>query len=200
MPEPRRAGLVGTALRCYPRQWRTRHGEEAAEVAVLLMRDGTPARSIAWSYLKGAARERLTPRPGRRLAAAAAALLAAASSLGVALVLLSATVPASAASARISRRDDAAVRLARLLNCGRLLGAPVREALPSLEARHVAITWDIPAVRAGGDAVPGRSHAVPSGSYYVAGGRVLSPGSIAVRLSAARPAGHHGADGHAGPC
>ena len=174
MPEPRRAGLVGTALRCYPRQWRTRHGEEAAEVAVLLMRDGTPARSIAWSYLKGAARERLTPRPGRRLAAAA--------------------------SARISRRDDAAVRLARLLNCGRLLGAPVREALPSLEARHVAITWDIPAVRAGGDAVPGRSHAVPSGSYYVAGGRVLSPGSIAVRLSAARPAGHHGADGHAGPC
>ncbi|MGH3121352.1 MAG: hypothetical protein ACRDND_10065, partial [Streptosporangiaceae bacterium] len=171
MPEPRRAGLVDAALRCYTRRWRTRHGDEAAEVALMLMRDGVPARSIAWSYLKGAARERLTPRPGRRFAAAAAALLASASSLGVTLALLTASVPASAASsahARITRRDDSAARLVMLLNCGGLLGATVGEALPALEARHVKITWDLTGGRTGGDAVP-------SSSYYVAGGRALSP-------------------------
>jgi hypothetical protein len=196
MPQPRRAGLVDTALRCYTRRWRTRHGDEAAEVALLLMRDGVPAHSIAWSYLKGAARDRLTPRPGGHFAATAAALLAVAGSLGVALALLSASVPASAASsvhARTARRDDAAARLVMLLNCGGLHGVTVKKALPSLQARHVKITWDIAAGRTGGDAVPG-------GSYYVAGGRALSPGSIAVRVTAARPAGHPGADGHAGRC
>lgn len=196
MPGPQPAGLVGAVLRCYSRPWRRRHGDEAAEVAVLLMRDGVPARSIAWSYLKGAARQRLTPGPGRRFAAAAAALLAAASSLGVALAVLSASVPASAASsaqARITRRDDAAVRLATRLRCGDLLGATVKEALPALEALHVKITWVTGAGRTGGDAVP-------SGSSYVAGGRALGPGSISIRVSAARPAGQHGADGHARRC
>jgi hypothetical protein len=38
--------LVQTSLRCYPQRWRSRHGEEAAELASLLMRDGKPARSI----------------------------------------------------------------------------------------------------------------------------------------------------------
>ena len=196
MPESQRAGLVDTALRCYTRRWRTRHGAEAAEVALLLMRDGVPAHSIAWSYLKGAARDRLTPRPGRRFAAAAAALLAAAGSLGVLLALLSASVPASAASsvhARVTRRDAAAARLVMLLNCGGLRGATVKEAIPSLEALPVKITWDMTAGRAGGDAVP-------SSSYYVAGARALSPGSIAVLVTAGRPAGHHRADGHAGHC
>ena len=194
MPAARRPDLVGAVLRCYSRQWRRRHGDEAAEVALLLMRDGVPARSIAWSYLKGAARERLTLGPGRRFAAAAA--LAAAGSLGGALALLSASVPASAASsarARITRQDDPAARLVSLLQCGGLHGATVKDALPLLEARHVKITWEVPPGRAGGDALP-------SSSSYVAGGRVLSPDSVSIRVTAARPAGHAGVDGRAGRC
>src|SRR5215468_9989243 len=95
-PGPER--LVRNALRCYPERWRSRHGEEAAELARLLMRDGTPARSIAWSYLKGAASTRLVLQPRGRLGAAVGALLAAACSLGVSLALLSSSAPASAAN------------------------------------------------------------------------------------------------------
>jgi hypothetical protein len=98
MDDPRAARLVETALRCYPARWRRRHGEEAAELAVLLIRDGTPAGSIAWSYLAGAAREWLTPRPGRRLSTVACALLAAACLLGISAGLLASTAPARAAS------------------------------------------------------------------------------------------------------
>jgi hypothetical protein len=196
MPGSRRAGLVGAVLRCYSRQWRRRHGDEAAEVALLLLRDGVPARSIAASYLMGAARERLTPRPGHRLAAAAVATLAAAGSLVTALALLTVSVPASAASsvhARTIRRDDPAARLVTLLRCGSLLGATVGEALPALEARHVTITWDMAGRRTGGDAVPRTS-------YYLAGGRVLSPSAVSIRVTATRPAGHEDAAGHAGHC
>ena len=99
MPGPPPGRVVGLALRCYPRRWRRRHGTEAAELAALLIADGVPARSVACSYLCAAARERLTPQPGHRLAAAAAAVLIAAGSLGVPLGLLSASAPASAASA-----------------------------------------------------------------------------------------------------
>ena len=99
MPGLSPARVVGLALRCYPRRWRRRHGTEAAELAALLIADGVPARSVACSYLCAAARERLTPQPGHRLAAAAAALLIVAGSLGVPLGLLSASAPASAASA-----------------------------------------------------------------------------------------------------
>ena len=98
MDDPRTARLVETVLRCYPARWRRRHGEEAAELAALLIRDGTPAGSIAWSYLAGAAREWLTPRPGRRLSAVACALLVAACSLGVSAGLLASAAPARAAS------------------------------------------------------------------------------------------------------
>jgi hypothetical protein len=98
MAAPRTARLVGTVLRCYPARWRRRHGEEAAELATLLIRDGTPAVSVAWSYLAGAAREWLTPRPGRYLTAVACALLVAACSLGVSAGLLASAAPARAAS------------------------------------------------------------------------------------------------------
>jgi hypothetical protein len=98
MDDTRATRLVGTVLRCYPARWRRRHGEEAAELAALLIRDGTPAGSVAWSYLAGAARERLTPRPGRRLSTVACALLVAAGSLGVSAGLLASTAPATAAS------------------------------------------------------------------------------------------------------
>jgi hypothetical protein len=86
--------LVAAVLRCYPARWRSRHGDEAAELAELLIRDGTPARAVALSYLGGAARERLAGRPGRRVAAA---LIVAAGSLGAPLTLLSAGPAAGAA-------------------------------------------------------------------------------------------------------
>jgi hypothetical protein len=103
MDDPRTPRLVETVLRCYPARWRRRHGEEAAELAALLIRDGTPAVSVAWSYLAGAARERLTPRPGRHLTAVACALLVAACSLGVSAGLLASAAPARAASTSQAR-------------------------------------------------------------------------------------------------
>jgi DNA-binding IclR family transcriptional regulator len=95
--------LVESALRCYPQRWRSRHGDEAAEIASLLIRDGTPAHSVAWSYLMGAVRTRLVIGPRRRLGAAVGALLLAAGSLGVPLALLSSPAPANAASVAHSR-------------------------------------------------------------------------------------------------
>ena len=98
MDDSQAARLVEATLRCYPGRWRRRHGEEAAELAVLLIRDGTPAGSVAWSYLAGAAREWLTPRPGRRATAVACALLVVACSLSVSAELLASAGPARAAS------------------------------------------------------------------------------------------------------
>jgi hypothetical protein len=102
MPGSRSMRLVESALRCYPQRWRSRHGDEAAEIASLLIRDGTPAHSIAWSYLMGAARTRLVIEPRRRLGAAVGALLLAVGSLGVPLAL-SSSAPANAASVAHSR-------------------------------------------------------------------------------------------------
>ncbi len=103
MDGPRAARLVETVLRCYPARWRRRHGDEAAALAALLIRDGTPAGAIAWNYLAGAAREWLTPRPGRRLRTVACALLAATCSLGISAGLLASTAPARAASTAQAR-------------------------------------------------------------------------------------------------
>jgi hypothetical protein len=99
MPASRSMRLVTSALRCYPQRWRSRHGDEATEIATLLIQDGTPAWSIAWSYLVGAARTRLVTGPRRRLGATVGALLLTAGSLGVPLALLSSSAPANAASA-----------------------------------------------------------------------------------------------------
>jgi hypothetical protein len=91
--------LVRSALRCYPQRWRSRHGDEATEIDTLLIQDGTPAWSIAWSYLVGAACAWLVTGPRRHLGATVGALLLAAGSLGVPLALLSSSAPANAASA-----------------------------------------------------------------------------------------------------
>jgi hypothetical protein len=98
MDDARATRLVDTALRCYPAGWRHRHGEEATELAALLIKDGNSAASIALNYLAGAARERLTPRPGPRLTVAACALLVVACSVGASAGLLAAAAPARAAS------------------------------------------------------------------------------------------------------
>jgi len=103
MPASWSMRLVESALRCYPQRWRSRHGGEAAEIATLLIRDGTPAHAVAWSYLMGAARTRLVTLPRRRLGAAVGALLLAGGSLGVPLALLSSSAPANAASVAHSR-------------------------------------------------------------------------------------------------
>jgi hypothetical protein len=95
--DAREGTLAGAALRCYPARWRRRHGDEAAELAALLIADGTPAASVAWSYLAGAAREWLAPRPGRSLSTLAAALLAAACLLGFSAALVAQSAPAKAA-------------------------------------------------------------------------------------------------------
>ena len=88
--------LVGAALRCYPARWRRRHADEAAELAALLIADGVPAVSIAWSYLVGAAREWLIPRPGQSRSTVAAALLAAVCLLGISAALVAESAPARA--------------------------------------------------------------------------------------------------------
>ncbi|HEX3753348.1 MAG TPA: hypothetical protein VHW06_22475 [Streptosporangiaceae bacterium] len=103
MDDSRKGRLIQAVLQCYPARWRRRHGDEAAELAALLIRDGTPMVSIACSYLTGAAREWLTPRPGQRLSAVACVLLAAACILGVSAGLLASAGPARAASASPAR-------------------------------------------------------------------------------------------------
>jgi hypothetical protein len=87
--------MVLAVLRCYPSRWRRRHGDEAAELAALLIRDGTPVRSIALSYLGGAAREWCG---GRRARVAAGALVAAICALGLSAGLMASAVPARADS------------------------------------------------------------------------------------------------------
>lgn len=98
MDGPQVPALVRTALRCYPARWRRRHGDEAAEVAMLLIRDGGAASAIAMSYLTGAVREWLTPLPGRRVSPVAYVLLAVACSLALSAGLLASAGPARAAT------------------------------------------------------------------------------------------------------
>ena len=129
-----RAGrLVEIVLRCYPARWRHRHGDEAAELAALLIRDGTPPGAVAWSFLAGAARERLAPRPGRRLSTAACALLVAACSLALSAGLLASTGPARAASTSHSRRHAP---------CRPGSPEPAQGAIPPV-SRPPVIIWEV---------------------------------------------------------
>jgi hypothetical protein len=196
MPGSWPARLVEAALRCYPPRWRSRHGDEAAELARQLMRDGVPARSIACSYFMGAARARLVPGPSRRLGVAAGTLLVTAAALGVPVALLSSSAPARAASVirtRITRPGDAAGQLESLLHCSGLLGESVRQALPALESLHVKIAWQT------GNGKPAR-RPVPAGGYYVVGGTALSTDSIAIRIAVKNPAPGGSADSRGRHC
>jgi hypothetical protein len=135
MGGPQSTRLVKTALRCYPARWRRRHGEEATELAALLIRDGIPAASIAMSYLAGATREWLTPRPGQRrsLSAVACALLVAACSVW----LLASTVPARAASTiQPSSTIQPHCRLTRSAAVPDVASAPPNQQLIIEEAWH----------------------------------------------------------------
>ncbi|MDQ2816524.1 MAG: hypothetical protein M3Z75_32985 [Actinomycetota bacterium] len=95
-PQSREGRLIQGALRCYPVRWQRRHAAEAAELAALLIADGTRPASIVGSYLAGAAREWLTPPPGRSRSTVAAALLAVTCLLGFSAALVAGTAPAKA--------------------------------------------------------------------------------------------------------
>jgi len=123
MNDPRTARLIEIVLRCYPARWRRRHGDEAGELAALLVRDGTPAGSIALSYLAGAAREWLAPRPGRPLTMVACALLVAVCSLGVSAGLLGSAGAARAASTSEQRER---------VHCRPVSPGPVPDVIPAL--------------------------------------------------------------------
>lgn len=197
MPGPQPMRLVRAALRCYPPRWRSRHGEEAAELARLLLQDGTPARLIAWSYVKGAVSARLVPQPRRRLGAAVGALIAAACSLGVPLALLSPSVPASAASAARPREAYAAAadifRPGGMLHCSPVLGESVRQALPALQSLQVKITWVTSSGTSG-------HRPRPDGHYYVVGGMARSAVSISLRVTANKPARSNAPGSHGSHC
>jgi hypothetical protein len=130
IPQPAR--LVETALRCYPARWRRRHGEEAAELAALLIRDGTPAASIAWNYLAGATREWLAPPPVRRLGMVACALLAVACSIGISAGLLT---PAAHARASTSQPPHGHVHC-RADSRAAVPGAPAARRHPQASIRE----------------------------------------------------------------
>jgi hypothetical protein len=147
MNDPRAARLVERALRCYPARWRRRHGDEAAELAALLIRDGASAGSIALSYLTGAAREWLTPRPGGRLAAAACALLVAVCSLGISAVLLAPPAPARAAITSTRGAAAGASHGRGHARCGPVSSDPVPGLIRAMGQLPRSV-WEIEHVRA----------------------------------------------------
>jgi hypothetical protein len=194
--------LVRAALRCYPERWRTRHGEEAAELARLLIRDGTPARSIAWSYFKGAASTRLVPPPRRRAGAAVGAVLAAAGSLGVSLALLSSSAPASALSVirvHITSRSQAAAQLRSQLRAHHFGISVTQEPVPPRLAGSIIGT--------GSNVIGGITGPCADGTWGCTDGIVLpvrfsGPAHIVVGRAAgpgeavAKPANSGAASGH----
>ena len=106
--------LLRLALHCYPEPWRARHGDEARELAALLAQDGVPLRSTAWSYFKGAARERLSKTAGPPLAGRGAALVAGTALSAMSLLVSVPPSPAGAAPvvrAGITNRSQAAAEL-----------------------------------------------------------------------------------------
>jgi hypothetical protein len=86
--------IIAGVLRCYPERWRSRHGDEATEMASALLDDGTPWWSIAGSFLGGVAKERarrkLSVRVGSALVAIAVGIVA------VPLAMFATLTPANA--------------------------------------------------------------------------------------------------------
>jgi hypothetical protein len=110
----RESRAVSLALHCYPKHWKARHGDEAAELAQRLTSDGVPAASIAFSYLGGAVRERLAPLVSRRWQARTAALVAAVSVAAASLTMSTSPAPAGALGVvrvEITDRADAVSEL-----------------------------------------------------------------------------------------
>jgi hypothetical protein len=136
-----RSRVVALSLRCYPRRWRSRHAEEAAELAHLLIREGRPAVSIAWSYLAGATRERVVPLAFH---ARTIALLTTASLAGVSVVAWASPAPASAMGDVRAVISDPAVAAGQLNSTFRShhFDITVREvAAPAGHAGSIVASW-----------------------------------------------------------
>ena len=138
--------LVSAAIRCYPRPWRERHGEEAVELGRQLVSDGSPSPVVALSYLVAAGRERarLEARRGRAAVGAAAAAL---SLLGAGTALLAPTAQASpvhTVQARVTQPSNAVAQLSAALAEHHLrvkvVGQPVA---PTLVGSVLSVHWQL---------------------------------------------------------
>ena len=170
---------MAAVLRCYPARWRGRHGDEAAELATLLMRDGTPARSIAWNYLTGAARGPAGLAPGPEGGRGGGCPAGGRGGLGLPLALSYSPAAGAASVTRGPARGSgaeqarAARRLEEMLRSGCLIGEPAAQARAQLRAAHARVTWH--------------------GTGFVAAARAgerSGPFVASVFLSPRRPAGH----------
>ncbi len=157
---------------------------------------------VAWSYFKGAARERLAPASHGRLPARETALLAVISLAGLSVALSFAPPTAGATSVRaeVTERAEAAAgygasagtfRPGDLIGCGNVVGQSVEDALAALDHPGVRLVWDdVYGARA-------RSGTEPPGWYRVIGARALSATVISLDVappgrSATRPEGPRG--------
>lgn len=95
MSRNRKSRLIDLAIECYPSRWKQRHGQEATEIAAALMQDGIPMRTIAWSYLTGAARSQITMTTTRRFGTTIASAVLVGSLIGVPSTLAASSTLAS---------------------------------------------------------------------------------------------------------
>jgi hypothetical protein len=90
---------IDLALHCYPARWRSRHGDDATQLASALLDEGVPWWSICANFLGCAARERFFRTWGARAGAAVAALAVGVAALP--LAVLTSLTPASASSPHV---------------------------------------------------------------------------------------------------
>ncbi len=142
MNRPRGNRAVALALRCYPKHWRDRHGEEAARLADLLVRDGVPVASVVSSYLVWAVRQRMAPLAVR---ARAIVVLVAAALATLPVAVWVRPSPASATTgvvrAVITDRARAAGQLQAIFHSHHLLIAIRQVAVPAREAGSIVAVW-----------------------------------------------------------
>jgi hypothetical protein len=84
------------AIGCYSKAWRSRHGQEAGELAAMLSEDGVPATILVWDLFKGSVRDRAAQLRARLGLAGLTAVLAAACASGATLAISVPSVPAGA--------------------------------------------------------------------------------------------------------
>jgi hypothetical protein len=107
----RESRIIAAVLRCYPVRWRSRHGDEATELASSLLEDGTSWWSIAWSFLRGAAKEQVCRKPSLRIGSAMAAIILAAAPLALFASLTPASASGTYVTIVISKPGDATRQL-----------------------------------------------------------------------------------------
>ncbi len=147
MPRRAQSRVVEMTVRCYPPSWRDRHGDEATELAQLLMRDGMSAALVVCSYLRGAVREQLVARQRGRLGRTVRSLVVAAAVIVVPLVLLDPSTAANASGteviAVISSRGHAVAQLESVFRSHHFnIQVEVEPAAPSRVGSILAVSAD----------------------------------------------------------